>query len=74
MGRSGEPVSVKTLNSLFLMIKKVLDQAVQLEGGHLSHFEVTSLFAYTTEFMVVCSKKYKYLEGELRKFIGVREI
>lgn len=40
VGRSGEPVSVKALNSLFQRIKKVLDQAVQYESGHLSHFEV----------------------------------
>lgn len=43
VGRSGDPVSVKTLNSLFQRIKKVLDQAVQFESGRLSHFEVISL-------------------------------
>ncbi|KAG5533859.1 hypothetical protein RHGRI_027901 [Rhododendron griersonianum] len=46
VGRSGEPVSVKALNSLFQRIKKVLDQAVQYESGHLSHFEVFTAIAF----------------------------
>ncbi|GJZ15670.1 dihydrofolate synthetase [Tanacetum coccineum] len=39
VGRLGDPVSTQTVNSLFQRIKDVLDKAVQLEMGHLSHFE-----------------------------------
>ncbi|XP_058182695.1 dihydrofolate synthetase isoform X1 [Rhododendron vialii] len=46
VGRSGEPVSVKALNSLFQRIKNVLDQAVQFESGRLSHFEVFTAIAF----------------------------
>ncbi|KAI7725506.1 hypothetical protein M8C21_007048 [Ambrosia artemisiifolia] len=40
------PVSAKSLNSLFQRIKLVLDQAVQLEQGHLTHFEVLTAVAF----------------------------
>ncbi|KAL7612096.1 dihydrofolate synthetase isoform X1 [Lactuca sativa] len=46
LGRLGDPVSAKTVNSLFQRIKLVLDQAVQLEKGHLSHFEVLTAVAF----------------------------
>ncbi|KAI8540455.1 hypothetical protein RHMOL_Rhmol09G0265000 [Rhododendron molle] len=46
VGRSGEPVSVTALNSLFQRIKRVLDQAVQYESGRLSHFEVFTAIAF----------------------------
>ncbi|XP_075648536.1 dihydrofolate synthetase isoform X2 [Castanea sativa] len=39
LGRFGEPVSAKTLNCLFLQIKKILDQAIEHENGRISHFE-----------------------------------
>ncbi|XP_073315465.1 dihydrofolate synthetase isoform X3 [Primulina huaijiensis] len=39
LGKSGEPVSAKELNSHFQKIKKDLYIAVELEKGHLSHFE-----------------------------------
>ncbi|XP_052205466.1 dihydrofolate synthetase isoform X2 [Diospyros lotus] len=47
VGRSGKPVSVKALNYLFQRIKKVLDQAVELENGCLSHFEVFTAIAFS---------------------------
>ncbi|KAJ9539606.1 hypothetical protein OSB04_026112 [Centaurea solstitialis] len=46
LGRSGDPVSAKAVNSLFQRIKVVLDQAVQLEKGHLSHFEVFTALVF----------------------------
>ena len=46
MGRFGEPVSAKTLNCLFLQIKKILDQAMEHENGHISHFEVSTCVWY----------------------------
>ncbi|PSS32343.1 Dihydrofolate synthetase [Actinidia chinensis var. chinensis] len=47
VGRYDEPVSVKALNSLFQRIKKVLDQAVELENGRLTHFEVFTATAFS---------------------------
>ncbi|XP_073129992.1 dihydrofolate synthetase isoform X2 [Henckelia pumila] len=47
LGKSGEPVSAKDLNSHFQRIKKDLDIAVELEKGHLSHFEVLTAFAFS---------------------------
>ncbi|XP_059434077.1 dihydrofolate synthetase isoform X1 [Corylus avellana] len=47
LGRFGEPVSAKTLNSLFLQIKKTLDQAMQHENGCMTHFEVLTAVALT---------------------------
>ena len=46
MGRFGEPVSAKTLNCLFLQIKKILDQAIEHENGRISHFEVSTCVRY----------------------------
>lgn len=40
LGRSGEMVSGKALNSLFKRNKEVFDQSVELEHGRISHFEV----------------------------------
>lgn len=46
LGRFGEPVSAKTLNCLFLQIKKILDQAIEHENGRISHFEVSTCVLY----------------------------
>ena len=46
LGNFGEPVSAKTLNSIFLQIKKTLDQAMEHENGRMSHFEVTTCVQY----------------------------
>ena len=40
LGRSGEMVSGKALNSLFKRNKEFFDQSVELENGRISHFEV----------------------------------
>lgn len=47
LGRFGEPVSAKALNCLFLQIKKILDQAMEHENGHISHFEIFTAMAFT---------------------------
>ncbi|CAH2068865.1 unnamed protein product [Thlaspi arvense] len=47
VGSSGEPVSIYSLNYLFQSIKKLLDQAVKFENGHLSHFEVFTGIAFS---------------------------
>ncbi|GMP70482.1 hypothetical protein CsSME_00029317 [Camellia sinensis var. sinensis] len=47
VGRSSEPVAVKALNSLFQRIKNDLDQAMELENGCLSHFEVFTAIAFS---------------------------
>ncbi|XP_045789160.1 dihydrofolate synthetase [Trifolium pratense] len=46
LGRSGDPVSAKLLNSLFHRIKQDLDQAVKAENGCISHFEVFTAMAF----------------------------
>ncbi|XP_076942527.1 dihydrofolate synthetase-like [Bidens hawaiensis] len=46
VGKLGDPVSAKAVNSLFQRIKTVLDEAVQFEQGHLSHFEVLTAVAF----------------------------
>lgn len=46
LGRLGEPVSATVLNSLFHKIKNILDGAIQMEHGHLSHFEVLTSIAF----------------------------
>ncbi|XP_076916264.1 dihydrofolate synthetase-like [Bidens hawaiensis] len=46
VGKLGDLVSAKAVNSLFQRIKAVLDEAVQLEQGHLSHFEVLTAVAF----------------------------
>lgn len=40
LGRWGEPVSAEPLNHHFNRRKEVLERAVKLENGCLSHFEV----------------------------------
>ena len=40
LGRLGEPVSSKVLNSLFHSVKESIDKAIELENGRISHFEV----------------------------------
>lgn len=42
LGKFGEPVSAGQLNQIFKRNKEVLDQAVEFECGHLSHFEVSN--------------------------------
>lgn len=39
LGRNGEPVSAKSLNSLFLRVKDILDLSFQMENRSISHFE-----------------------------------
>ncbi|OMO56400.1 Folylpolyglutamate synthetase [Corchorus olitorius] len=46
VGRLGQPVSAQTLNCLFHNIKQTLDEAVLLENGCLSHFEVLTAVAF----------------------------
>ncbi|XP_062120239.1 dihydrofolate synthetase isoform X2 [Humulus lupulus] len=46
LGRFGEPVSTKALNSLFHRMKEIIDQARKLENGHISHFEVLTAMAF----------------------------
>ncbi|XP_059629098.1 dihydrofolate synthetase isoform X2 [Cornus florida] len=45
-GTSGEPLSAKALNRHFQSIKETLDQAVELENGCISHFEVMTAVAF----------------------------
>lgn len=40
LGRWGEPISAKALNHHFKRRREVLERAVKLENGCLSHFEV----------------------------------
>ncbi|XP_010662583.1 dihydrofolate synthetase isoform X1 [Vitis vinifera] len=46
LGKLGEPVSAKALNCLFHRIKPILDEAVALENGRLSHFEILTAMAF----------------------------
>ncbi|KAL5813170.1 hypothetical protein ACOSQ3_028120 [Xanthoceras sorbifolium] len=46
VGRSGQPVSAKTLSCLFHRIRHVLDKAMQLENGCITHFEVFTAMAF----------------------------
>ncbi|GLT76301.1 hypothetical protein SLA2020_479710 [Shorea laevis] len=46
LGRLGEPVSSKALNCLFHRIKQILDEAIVLEDGCLSHFEILTAVAF----------------------------
>ncbi|XP_030484564.2 dihydrofolate synthetase isoform X1 [Cannabis sativa] len=46
LGKFGEPVSTKALNSLFLRMKEIINQARKLENGHISHFEVLTAMAF----------------------------
>ncbi|KAJ9139793.1 hypothetical protein P3X46_030492 [Hevea brasiliensis] len=47
MGKFGEPVSAKALNCHFHQIRQKLDEAIQLENGCLSHFEVLTAIAFS---------------------------
>ncbi|CAB4285990.1 unnamed protein product [Prunus armeniaca] len=47
LGRFGEPVSAKALSSLFRRIKKILDLAVEVENGFMSHFGLERVFEFT---------------------------
>ncbi|KDP22174.1 hypothetical protein JCGZ_26005 [Jatropha curcas] len=47
IGKLGEPVSAKALNCHFHRIRQKLDEAVQLENGCLSHFEVLTAIAFS---------------------------
>lgn len=42
VGRMNQPVSAKALNCLFHKVKDVLDEAIQLENGCITHFEVSN--------------------------------
>ncbi|XP_050225986.1 dihydrofolate synthetase [Mercurialis annua] len=47
IGKLGELVSADVLNSHFRRIKQKLDEAIQLENGYLSHFEVLTAIAFS---------------------------
>ncbi|KAI4363661.1 hypothetical protein MLD38_019850 [Melastoma candidum] len=47
VGKSGGPVPVDQLNRLFREIKRILDESIRIENGHLSHFEVFTSVAFT---------------------------
>ncbi|XP_010539028.1 PREDICTED: dihydrofolate synthetase [Tarenaya hassleriana] len=47
IGGYGDPVSASTLNDLFYTIKPVLDQAIEMENGCLSHFEILTGIAFS---------------------------
>ncbi|KAK9178929.1 hypothetical protein WN943_028123 [Citrus x changshan-huyou] len=46
VGRLNRPVSAKALNCLFHKIKGVLDEAIGLENGCITHFEVLTAMAF----------------------------
>ncbi|KAK9145593.1 hypothetical protein Sjap_005496 [Stephania japonica] len=47
LGREGDAVSVKKLNSLFRRVKNVIDRSIELENGLISHFEVLTAMSFT---------------------------
>ncbi|XP_019243918.1 PREDICTED: dihydrofolate synthetase [Nicotiana attenuata] len=47
LGRWGEPISAKALNHHFKRRREVLERAVKLENGCLSHFEVLTAIAFS---------------------------
>ncbi|XP_047323375.1 dihydrofolate synthetase isoform X2 [Impatiens glandulifera] len=47
LGRSAMPVSVNVLSCHFQRIKQVLDKALELENGCISHFEVFTAIAFS---------------------------
>ncbi|KAL3524386.1 hypothetical protein ACH5RR_017220 [Cinchona calisaya] len=47
LGVSGDPVPVKTLNRHFQSLRMVLERAIELENGCLSHFEVLTAVAFS---------------------------
>ncbi|CAI0388250.1 unnamed protein product [Linum tenue] len=46
VGKSGDPVASESLNRLFHKIKGQLDEAIQLENGRLTHFEILTATAF----------------------------
>ncbi|CAN0891799.1 Dihydrofolate synthetase [Linum grandiflorum] len=46
IGKSSDPVSAKSLDRLFRKIKGRLDEAVRLENGCLTHFEILTATAF----------------------------
>ncbi|XP_019200196.1 PREDICTED: dihydrofolate synthetase isoform X2 [Ipomoea nil] len=47
LGRLGEPVSAIVLNHHFQRVRTVLERAVELEKGRLSHFEIFTAIAFS---------------------------
>ncbi|PIA49088.1 hypothetical protein AQUCO_01300145v1 [Aquilegia coerulea] len=47
LGRKGDPVSPEALSCLFHQVKNILDKAIEMENGSISHFEVLTALAYT---------------------------
>ncbi|KAF5176031.1 Dihydrofolate synthetase [Thalictrum thalictroides] len=47
LGRKGDPVSSEALSCLFHQVKNIIDKAIEMENGSLSHFEVLTALAYT---------------------------
>ncbi|WCJ36790.1 Folylpolyglutamate synthetase family protein [Euphorbia peplus] len=47
VGKLGQPVSAKELNSHFRLMREKLDEAILLENGGLSHFEVLTAIAFS---------------------------
>ncbi|XP_065868593.1 dihydrofolate synthetase-like isoform X2 [Euphorbia lathyris] len=47
MGKLGQPVSAKKLNCHFRLIREKLDEAILVENGGLSHFEVLTAIAFS---------------------------
>ncbi|XP_027163858.1 dihydrofolate synthetase [Coffea eugenioides] len=47
LGASGDPIPAKTLNHHFQSLRMVLEKAIELENGCLSHFEVLTAVAYS---------------------------
>ncbi|CAN1267638.1 Dihydrofolate synthetase [Linum perenne] len=46
VGKTGDPVSAKSLDRVFRKIKGRLDEAVHLENGRLTHFEILTATAF----------------------------
>ncbi|KAG9448401.1 hypothetical protein H6P81_014529 [Aristolochia fimbriata] len=46
LGREGDPVSTEVFINLFHQVKCILDQSIELENGHLTHFEVFTALAF----------------------------
>uniref|UniRef100_A0A6N2ME49 Mur ligase C-terminal domain-containing protein n=1 Tax=Salix viminalis TaxID=40686 RepID=A0A6N2ME49_SALVM len=76
LGQSGNPVSAKTLNKLFHMIKPKLDEAIQLENGSLTHFEVltaTALTLMAEEKVDIAVIEFIYLTFNVTGLGGARD-
>lgn len=64
-GKSGDPVSAKTLNCLFHKIKQKIDEAIQLENGCLTHFEVRTCILFFVQLHLLSPlSKYSQLSNE----------